>query len=173
MSWQNETAIIVRVWINDLSDSPTYSDERIQQLIMVAAKYVKLETNLETDYIIDIINNTISPDPNTVNDEIFTGLVALKAACLLDQSTFRTKAATEGIRAALGPASLSVGGSMEGYRDILNKGPCTMYEQLKLDYEIGNTSLFKAILGPFSGNQFDPEYQYGSHKNSNRNGFYS
>lgn len=47
MSWQLEIPIIVRSWINDLSDSPTYSDERIQQLILVAGQYVSLEVNLK------------------------------------------------------------------------------------------------------------------------------
>lgn len=173
MSWQNEISTITRVWINDLSDSPVYSDERLLQLITVAAKYVKLEVNLDNDYTIDISTTTISPDPTEINDENFIGFVSLKAACLLDQSTFRTKAASEGIRAALGPASLSVGGSLAGYETILNQGPCSLYEQLKLDYEIGNVALFKAILGPFSGNQFDPEFQHDRTRSNDRSGFYN
>lgn len=172
MSWQNEISTITRVWINDLADPPVYSDERLEQLIVVAAKYVKLEVNLENDYIIDIASTGITPDPTDINDENFIGFVSLKAACLLDQSTFRTKAANEGIRAALGPASLSVGGSLAGYETILNQGPCALYEQLKMDYEIGNVSLLKAVLGPFSGNQFDPEFQHDRSRNSDRSGFY-
>lgn len=172
MSWQTEISTITRVWINDLSDSPTYSDARLIQLILVAAKYVKIEVNLEYDYSIDLDNLAITPDPTSLNDENFIAFVALKSACLLDHSTFRTKAANEGIRASLGPASLSVGGNLAGYETILNQGPCSLYEQLKMDYEIGNTSLFKAVLGPFSGNDFDPEFQHDRSRTSNRSGFY-
>lgn len=173
MSWQTEISTITRVWINDLSDTPTYSDSRLLQLILVAAKYVKLEVNLKYDYSIDLDLSTITPDPTSISDEDFVAFVALKSACMLDHSTFRTKAANEGIRAALGPASLSVGGNLAGYETILNQGPCSLYEQLKMDYESGNTDLFKAILGPFSGNQFDPEFQGTNDRNNYRNGFYT
>jgi len=172
MSWQTEISTITRVWINDLSDTPTYSDARLIQLILVAAKYVKVEVNLEYDYSIDLDNLSITPDPTSLNDENFVAFVALKSACLLDHSTFRTKAANEGIKAALGPASLSVAGNLAGYQTILNQGPCSLYEQLKLDYEIGNVSLFKAVLGPFSGNDFDPEFQHDRSRTSDRSGFY-
>lgn len=173
MSWQTEISTITRVWINDLCDNPTYSDARLLQLILVAAKYVKLEVNLKNDYTINLESSTITPDPTSINDEDFVAFVALKSACMLDHSTFRTKAASEGIRAALGPASLSVGGNLAGYETILNQGPCSLYEQLKMDYESGNTDLFKAILGPFSGNQFDPEFQGTNDRNNYRNGFYT
>lgn len=172
MSWQTEISTITRVWINDLDSSPVYSDDRLLQLILVAAKYVKLEVNLDNEYNINFDTASITPDPTSINDESFIGFVSLKAACLLDQSTFRTKAVNEGIKAALGPASLSVGGNLAGYETILNQGPCALYEQLKLDYEIGNISLFQAILSPFAGNNFDPEYQK-SRSIFHRNNFYS
>jgi len=158
MSWKNEIPIIVRVWINDLSETPTYSDDRLEQLIAVAAQYVKREINFSNTYTIDTVKLTITPDPTQLEspDQDFIGFVALKAACLLDQSTFRTKAASEGIRAALGPASLSVGGNLKGYQTILEMGPCAMYQDLRLQYEIGNANGIKSILSPFVGNKFDP-----------------
>ena len=173
MSWQTEISTITRVWINDLSDTPTYSDGRLLQLILVAAKYVKMEVNLQTDYTIDLSSIVLTPDPTEIKDDNFIAFVALKSACLLDHSTFRTKAANEGISAALGPAKLSVGGNLSGYKTILDQGPCAMYEQLKMDYETGNTDLFRAVLGPFSGNQFDPEFQSAHERYNYRNGFYS
>jgi hypothetical protein len=173
MSWQTEISTITRVWINDLCDDKNYSDSRIIQLILVAAKYVKLDVNLENEYNIDLENLAIIPDPTEIKDENFIAFVALKAACLLDHSTFRTKASNEGITAALGPAKLSVGGNLSGYKTILDIGPCSIYEQLKMDYEIGNIGLFRAVLGPFSGNQFDPEFRNNMNRFSNRSGFYS
>jgi hypothetical protein len=160
MSWQQELTIITRHWINDFSDPPTYSDERIEQLLTIAAQYVVAEVNLDTNYTIDINSPNITPDPtNPENkDVVFITLVGLKASCMLDQSSLRTKAAMEGVRAALGPASLSVSGGSQAYKYILDVGPCALYNQLKMEYEIGNSSIFRAILSPFVGNNFDPSY---------------
>jgi hypothetical protein len=80
MAWNTEIPIIVRVLINDMSDSPTYSDERLQQVIAVSAKYVQFDVVLDNSYRVDVINPTISPDPTDLKDEIFISLVSLKAA---------------------------------------------------------------------------------------------
>ena len=156
MSWILEIPIIVRTWINDLSDNPTYSDDRLQQVIIVAGQYVTREINLDTKYTCDVINLTITPDPSLskTRDEAFISFVALKSACILDQSTFRTKAASEGIRTSLGPASIAVGGNLKGYQAILEFGPCAMYDKLKLEHEIGNIKYVRAVLSPFVGNKF-------------------
>lgn len=159
MSWQIEIPIIVRSWINDLSDNPTYSDERIQQLIVVAAQYVIKEVDLPIEYTINIITPEITPDPTLleVKDLDFIGLTALKASCILDQSSLRTRAVSEGIRAALGPAQLSVGAG-RSYEVLLNKGPCALYDQLKDGYQMGEAKVIHAILSPFVGNKFDSRY---------------
>ena len=160
MSWNVEMPLIVRSWINDLSDTPTYSDERVQQLIVVAAQYVIKEVDLKVNYTINIVNPDISPDPVLAQDKDldFIGLTALKASCMFDQSSLRTRAASDGIRASLGPASLAVGGGMRGYEVILNQGPCALYNKLKEEHQIGNVQAIHAILGPFVGNEFDPRY---------------
>jgi hypothetical protein len=178
MYWQIEIPIIVRTLINDLETIPTYSDDRIQQLATVAAQYVVKDANLTTNYTINIINQTISPDPSDPNsrDVDFIGLIALKSACILDQSTFRTKAALEGIRTALGSANLWISGNIAGYKMILDQdqGPCKLYEQLILDHNIGNATAVSAVLSPFVGNNFDPRYLLrGSFRSTNSNDFYS
>lgn len=156
MSWQIEIPIIVRILVGDLSDSPTYSDERIIQTIVVAAKYVQFDIVLDHFYEVNISNPTLTPDPTDDDDSIFISLVSLKTACIIDQSTLRTKAAMEGIRAALGPASLSVGGSLAGIKMIIDEGPCAAYEELTAHWDVKNASSIRAILSPFVGNHFDP-----------------
>lgn len=180
MSWQEEIPLITRVWINDLDEtSPTYSDDRILQVITVAAQNVVREVSLINTYSIDVINSTISPDPtlNNTEDKDFVALVALKAACILDQSTFRTKAINEGIKTSLGSASLQVAGNLSGYKTLLDVGPCAMYSQLRTEFEIGNPSVVQAVLSPFVGNKFDPSYvssYYGGvYRNDGLNRFYS
>jgi hypothetical protein len=156
MSWQIEIPIIVRTLINDLSDQPIYSDERIIQVVAVAAKYVQFDVSLDKPYLVDVANPSISPDPTDDRDEIFISLVSLKASCIIDQSTFRTKAANEGIRAALGPAQLSVAGNLAGWKTMLELGPCAAYDELVSHWDVGQATTAKAILSPFVGNNFNP-----------------
>lgn len=164
MSWNIEIPIIVRTLINDLDDNPKYSDERILQVITVAAKYVQFDIVLDQAYTIDIINANISPDPTLYDDSIFISLVGLKAACIIDQSTLRSKSALEGIRAALGPAQLSVAGSLAGFNLILDKGPCAAYEELVSQWDVREATAVRAILSPFVGNKFDPRSLYSDNR---------
>ena len=156
MSWKKEIPIIVRTLINDLSETPTYSDERILQVVTVAAKYVQFDVVLDHQYVVNVVNPTITPDPTADNDSIFISLVSLKTACIIDQSVLRTKAAAEGIRAALGPASLSVAGSLAGIRMIIEEGPCAAYDQLVSHWDVNEATAIRAVLSPFVGNKFDP-----------------
>jgi len=164
MSWDIEIPIIVRTLINDLSDQPTYSDERLKQIIAVAAKYVQFDVVLDHLYNVDVVEGNISPDPTDDNDEIFISLVSLKAACIVDQSALRTKAALEGIRAALGPATLTVKGSLEGFIKILENGPCASYEELTSHWDVSQATAVRAILGPFVGNKFDPRSLFSDNR---------
>lgn len=172
MSWEVELTTMVRTLINDSIEPYQFSDERIIDTILVAGKYLQFDINLEHSYSIDVVNKTISPDPTMDDDEIFIILSSLKAACLVDQGTLRSKAAMEGVRAALGPASLSVGGATAGWAMILEHGPCKLYNDLVEHWDVANASAIAAVLGPFSGNKFDPEFQHNRSRNSDRNGFY-
>lgn len=158
MSWNVEIPIIVRTLINDLEEPVKYSDERLLQIITVAAKYVQFDVSLDHEYIIDVVNNNITPDPTSDNDSIFISLIGLKSACIIDQSTLRTKAALEGIRAALGPAQLSIAGSLAGFDLIIDKGPCAAYDELTSHWDVREATAIRAILSPFVGNKFDPTY---------------
>lgn len=156
MSWKVEIPIIVRTLINDLSETPTYSDERLLQIIAVAAKYVQFDVVLDHAYTVNVVRPTIDPDPTIDDDNIFISLVSLKTACLVDQSVLRTKAAMEGIRAALGPAQLAVAGSLTGIKMILEEGPCAAYDELTSHWDVKEATAIRAVLSPFVGNKFDP-----------------
>lgn len=172
MSWQTELTTMVRTLINDSIEPYQFSDERIIQTILVAGKYVQFDVVLDHSYAVDVTNSSITPDPTEDGDEIFIILTSLKAACLVDQGTLRTRAAMDGVRAVLGPASLSVGGSTAGWEMILKHGPCKLYDDLVEHWDVSNASAIAAVLSPFSGNKFDPEFQ-GSRYTNHRNGFYS
>lgn len=157
MAWKSEIVPIVRVLINDLVEPYTYSNNRLYQVIVVAAQFVKEDLQGLSDYTINIQTPDISPDPteSDTRDDIFLNSVSLKSACFVDQSTFRTKAASEGIRAALGPASLSVTGNLSGFKILLDQGPCALYDKFISDYDIANATNIASVLSPFIGNKFD------------------
>lgn len=169
MSWEIEIPIIVRTLINDLEDQQVYTDERLKQIISVAAKYVQFDVVLDHQYSVDVSTNTITPDPTIDRDEIFISLVSLKAACIVDQSILRTKAANEGIRAALGPALLSVNGSLDGIKMIIEMGACAAYDELVSHWDVAQATTARAILSPFVGNKFDPR---SLHSIKTRRNFY-
>lgn len=153
MSWQDEAVIMLRVLIGDIGDEPIHCDSSLQKLLVVAAHYVNQE--IEFNYTVSISDMSITPDPTDPRDDAFLNFIVLKAACLTDQGTFRAKAVLEGLSSRLGPASLTISGNLRGFKDILEKGPCKSYEDLKLEYKFGNPHI-KAIFSPFVGPFFDP-----------------
>lgn len=176
MYWKTEIPVIVRALTNDYSDPPTYNDCRIVEAAIVAAQYVIVDLSLQDYYKIDIINKVITPDPSDQDnrDGDFVALVGLKTACIIDQSTFRTKSALEGIRTSLGSANLSVSGSLSGYKVMLDQGPCKTYSDLVAFWDIENAGYVRAVLSPFVGNKFYPNnlpYNDGRNNDRNRNFF--
>lgn len=164
MSWDIDIPIIVRTLINDISEPYTYSNERLLQVIVVAAKYVQFDVVLDHNYSVDLSNPTITPDPTNDNDDIFLSLVSLKTACLIDQSNLRSRAAAEGIKASLGPASLTVKGNLDGFLKILEQGPCASYDELVSHWDVAQATAARAILGPFVGNKFDPRSLFSDNR---------
>jgi hypothetical protein len=158
MYWEIEIPLIVRNLINDFGSPPTYSDSRLEQLCVVAAQYVAMDVKLDKNYVISVVETKISPDPSdpATRDMDFIGFIALKAACLLDQTTYRTKAVNEGVRTSLGSASLSISGNLDGYKTLLHEGPCAHYDNLTEHWDVAKGIGCSAVLSPFVGNKFDP-----------------
>lgn len=165
MAWQDEAIPTLRVLINDLGSPPTYSDARLEQTCAVSAKLIQQECVFSTSYEVSVEDSTITPDPQ--DDPVFMNMMILKAACLVDHSTFRTKAALEGVKAAMGPANLQVSGHLGGFRTILEVGTCATYTELKDQLVWGNIDVVKAVMSPFSSNRADFRY-LSDHYNNNR-----
>ena len=185
MAWTETMVLMTRVLINDLQEyldpnggvDDLYSDDRIITVMLVAARLVQTDMSISS-YAVDFALKTISPDPTlditNKTDNIFTMLTTLKTACLIDQGTFRTKAVAEGIKTALGPAVLNVVGNLKGYETLLDKGPCSLYNETLRDHLFGNGDIVQAILSPFVGNKFDPRYLVrGSMRSTDGSDFYS
>lgn len=158
--WYPYLVVGLRSLINDLADTQEFSDDRLRQMLIIAAYQVNVEIDLETDYDVDIVAQTISPDPS--DDDIFNNFVLLKAACILDQGRFRTKAALSGLRAKCGPVEMQTLNHLQGFKDLIDFGPCKSYETLKNEFSFNKTSHIKAILSPFINSNFDPTYHNAS-----------
>ncbi len=154
-----EMIMMTRVLINDLDDENySYNDTRLIEILVVSAKYVQQDIDLQNDYTINVRQQKIEPDPS--DDNQFTTLVSLKAACLLDQGKYRTQSLIEGIKAVAGPASLAVAGNSKAFQVILEKGPCATYTELKDQNNFGDFQGIHAILSPFNGNIWSPDDSY-------------
>lgn len=156
MAWLDESTEILRVLINDLDDSDyKYTDNTLEQTLLVAARYVIQEINLGTNYTVNFLGGSVSPDPSS--DYTFLNFMILKAACLTNVWTFNEKAIVEGIMARCGNyAQLSVKAGGDIVLALLDKGPCAVYQELKTQHNFGNTNIHKAVLSPFLSNTFLP-----------------
>ena len=74
-------------------------------------------------------------------------LTVLKAACLADLSTYRTKAAMAGLKARCGPAVLETLEYTKGFKELLEFGPCKAYEELKTLVDAVENDIQKAEGG--------------------------
>lgn len=170
MAWQDTMISILRVLINDqdCGEGHTYSDTQLEITLAVAAQYIQQELSFSTTYTITINPPDIDPDPTVTAtlDDAFTNFVVLKAACTIDNWTFRTKAALEGLTARAGNnVSLAVSGHLKGFRDLIEIGPCKTLEDLKKDWKFGNANNVRAILSPFNSNSFNLLYRTGFNSN--------
>ena len=161
MAWQTDLVTMLRNVIFDVdSTNYTYTDNRLKEMLVVSAQLVTQEIAFDTDYTVTISTTGISPDPTDstdANSKAFENFIVLKAACLADQSTLRTKALAAGVSIKLGPAAISTSNNLKGFETLLTQGPCSAYSELKWEYEMGNAKAIRAILSPFVGNTFDPQ----------------
>ena len=152
MSWQLETIEIFRVLINDLEDTPKYSDERLERILLVAAFQVNEKADFLNDYTVDIQTTTLSPDPTSddYRDDSFVNLMCLKAACLMERG-LAAKAANLALLGREGFSSVDLRGVAEAKQKMLEKGGfCATFNDELLSYQMGSAQVAgAAILGPF------------------------
>jgi len=147
MAWQNDLTIILRALINDL-DSSTYTDERLEQILVVSAHLMRTELDFIHVYNIDVEAVTISPDPVDSQDYAFTNLTTLKAACLILAAEVKL-AAAQSFRVQDAGAVIDVQGVYKAKKELLDLLIRDL-AKARTDYVSGNLSSFKAILSPIT-----------------------
>ncbi len=153
--------LIVRGLINDLVPATeTYSDARLQELICIGAVLTMQEVDFVRAYTVDLSASTITPDPSVLNDADFEALVSLRTACMISQGEHRNAAKTA-ISVKDGPAFVDTKDRAKHLGDLA-EGACTAYSRAKINFQIGDGSLGRAIVGPYAaGNSPDTGRRFG------------
>jgi hypothetical protein len=149
MPWQTNITIMLRHMLNDLdSNNYKYTDSRLQQAATVSAQLVLSKNEFSENYVIDIPNSTISPDPVEKSDNDFITLLCLKTACVILGSEIKAESGNS-IAIKDGPSSIDLRG-VSSTLNILLQEYCSKYEEASLDYTAGKSLGGQAILGPYS-----------------------
>lgn len=157
MAWQDEIMVIVRELLGDVETPYTFSDSRMEQVIVVGAQFVNSEIEFDVTYTIDVDATTISPDPTSSRDDLFISLVSLKTACILSRALLRTTASSEGVRIKDGMGEIDVKGRFAAANEMA-KSFCDAYQKAKMEYMAGNFTTVKAIFNVVSGPNINSYY---------------
>lgn len=137
MAWEDESLIMLRAFVDDL-DETAYTDDRLLQVLAVAAFQVNLEMSFANKYTVKMSDVSVAPDPTLAGtrDDSFLNLSCLKAACIIDQGSAVT-AAKRAISVRDGGSSVNLQGVFAGKLALLEKGWCAVYQDAKFEYQAG------------------------------------
>lgn len=159
-TWQQTSIIMLKTMLNDIGcGEAKYSSTRLELLLITAAYFVLVDIDFDTTYTVNIENQSITPEPIDQTDGMeLISFMVLKAACMADESGFRTAALMQGVTARCGPAVLETSNYGQYLKELLLNGPCKTYIDLKKSYEYNyaDRGIIKAIMSPFASNNFDP-----------------
>lgn len=163
--WQNELVIIVRHIIDDLDSSNyEFSDDRIEEAILVSAQMIKSQVDFQHNYKIEVDNRLLTPDPTTtpVGDEDkdydFINLCCLKTGLFFLNSLIKTYS-IKSIIIKDGMSMLDMRNVVTGLKvlyDDLNK----KYDHAILQYQTFRSTGGKAILSPYSPGSYFSGYSF-------------
>ena len=139
MTWIDDTTMIVRALIDDTGT--TYTDNRLEDVILVAAHMISKEFILDTEYTIDLSDASISSDPDTN----FVNLVALKSSMIILNAEAKALA-TSAVRVKDGPSEIETGRGLN-YLKALADNAANQYAVARTTLLAGN---MKAIMTPFT-----------------------
>lgn len=156
--WNTECVEVVRVLINDMAATPTYADDRLERLVVIAALQLIQEVSFDTTYTVDVSKGTISPDPSNddTKDNAFINLVCLKASVILLDSESRYYAINS-LRVSDGPSSIDTTSRVAFIKEagrILND----KYAQMKNLHQSGQAGV--AILTPYTVSNLYPDTRF-------------
>lgn len=150
MAWDTELPTLLRTLIGDL-DSTLYATDRLKQIIAVAAFQVLRELSFTPTFEADFSAVTLEPDPtdDDSKNESFVNLICLKAAAIMDRNSAML-AVRRSVSLKDGSSAIDLRGQAEGWLKLLDKGWNKIYEDAKLEYQLGQVPIAGAmIMTPF------------------------
>ena len=150
MSWRGESIELLRILISDMDEPPTYSDERLTRVLIIAAYQMVQQLDFLQNFTVNISEQTISPDPTDTlagtNDEFFVNLICLKAACIIDTGS-AGKAASTAVAGKDMVSSWDLRGVAASTLALLEKGWCAVLEE-EIDIYLNAKILGFSVMGP-------------------------
>ena len=165
MSWQGQMSTVLRHLINDVdSSSYTFSPNRIETTLLVAAQLITMNVDFTNTYTINVETGALSPDPTDAGtkDNPFITLTCLRAACIILGSEIR-KESGNAISIKDGPSAIDLRGVTQTLT-VLYKDLCEKYEHSLLEYRAGNGIVGQSILGPYSPASDSVARNYSDHR---------
>jgi hypothetical protein len=165
--WQNEMVRIVRFLVNDL-DSISYTDDRLEETILVSAQLMLINVDFGVNYTIDVDQFILSPDPTEgTKDNDFIAIVVTKAACIILGSEAKTLAA-QGFRVKDGTSSIDTTAAYQSIHQ-LHKELNDELASLIVGYQAGNSIGGGAVMTPYTQSYITNGMIYGQQGNEIRN----
>lgn len=150
-AWEDELTLMTRILANDTSATPRNTDAYIQQVIVTAGILVDADIDLTINYLFDVTNTIISPDPIASLDDTFRALVPLKAACIIQTGDFQD-AIGQGIKVRDGDSAIDTSVKFRGFKDILLLGVCKAYDTLRWQIQATGSTTGKvggSVMSPY------------------------
>ena len=149
--WNTEMVRIVRRMLVDYTQPYKYSDEDLQELILVGAQLMRSDLpDLVNGYTIDVDDGLLSPDPTEEpRDDSFVNLACLRSVCIVDKGEARKAAEEAGLQVSdMGGFQLRKDGtSVQAKLALLKEGGwCYAYDDAKYDYLLGNVLTAGAVI---------------------------
>lgn len=149
MSWQNEMTRILRYLIDDFVEPYTYTDDRLEEVLVIGAQLINYEVDWEKDYVTDVDAISITPDPtDATRDNAFINLASLKAACVLLSAEAKAQGACA-VKVQDGPSTIDMSKSFDALQKRAQQA-CKDYQLAKVEYQAGNSRAGEAIIGPYT-----------------------
>lgn len=144
-TWHRPATVMLRSIIGDDVRTYTYSDERIEEILVTAASQLVMSADFNVAYTVNLSKQTISPDPAGDND--FLVLLCLKSACLIGKAEYRN-ATSQAISIKDGPSTIDAKGVPTAKKDWAND-ICQKYQDALISYKTGNGLSGAGIVGPY------------------------
>lgn len=141
-----ELVNLLRIVINDLSDTQTYTDDRLSQALVAAMYYVAYDADIST-YVPNA--STIDIVPSPAGDVDIANLLILKANCLIDHWRARDAVRKSGVSFQEFSSRVDTKGIADAHLKLLQIGACKAYDEALFDYAYGDGSFGIVIMTPF------------------------